>query len=75
MITASGLEHVMHAHGTNLIGEIDEIFALVKRCHEKIQRELGVKNCNFYLRIQSNLLKDPKDLSVAAILKSVQDKM
>ena len=34
IIQESGLEHRLHAYGTNLEGEWDAVFAVVKRCHE-----------------------------------------
>jgi uncharacterized protein YqgV (UPF0045/DUF77 family) len=70
---ASGMEHVLHGHGTNIIGELHDILALVEACQVKLQQEMGVQNCNFYLRIQSNLSK--KDLSLASVMQSVKDKM
>jgi uncharacterized protein (TIGR00106 family) len=32
----SGLRHAMHAYGTNIEGEWDEVFAAVKACHEAV---------------------------------------
>ena len=32
----SGLSHEMHAYGTNIEGEWDDVFAVVKACHEKV---------------------------------------
>ena len=31
-----GLSHQLHAYGTNIEGEWDQVFAAVKQCHEKI---------------------------------------
>jgi uncharacterized protein (TIGR00106 family) len=36
VIQASGLEHRMHAYGTNIEGPWDEVMAVVKRCHEEV---------------------------------------
>lgn len=36
VIEASGLEHRMHAYGTNIEGPWDEVMAVVKRCHEVV---------------------------------------
>jgi len=32
----AGLEHRLHAYGTNVEGEWDEVFAAVRRCHERV---------------------------------------
>jgi len=36
IIREAGLTHEMHAYGTNVEGEWDEVFAVVKRCHETV---------------------------------------
>jgi len=36
IIREAGLTHEMHAYGTNVEGEWDEVFATVKRCHEAV---------------------------------------
>lgn len=36
IIRDAGLTHEMHAYGTNIEGEWDEVFAAVKRCHETV---------------------------------------
>ena len=33
---AAGLSHRMHAYGTNVEGEWDDVMAAVKQCHEKL---------------------------------------
>ncbi len=32
----SKLAYQLHANGTNIEGEWDEVFAVIKKCHEKI---------------------------------------
>lgn len=36
IIREAGLTHEMHAYGTNVEGEWDDVFAVVKRCHETV---------------------------------------
>ncbi len=36
VITDAGLEHNLHAYGTNVEGEWDDVFAAIKRCHEAV---------------------------------------
>ena len=42
IIEASGLEHVMHANGTNIEGEMAEVTALVEACCARLT-EMGVE--------------------------------
>ena len=37
-----GLIHEMHAYGTNIEGDWDEVFAAIRACHERVH-ELGAK--------------------------------
>ena len=41
ILAASGLTYQMHANGTNVEGEWDQVFAAIKTCHERLH-ELGV---------------------------------
>jgi uncharacterized protein (TIGR00106 family) len=36
LIKEAGLKSALHANGTNIEGEWDEVFAVIKRCHEVI---------------------------------------
>jgi uncharacterized protein (TIGR00106 family) len=36
ILTAAGLKTYLHAYGTNLEGEWDQVFAAVKQCHEAL---------------------------------------
>jgi uncharacterized protein (TIGR00106 family) len=36
VLTEAGLTTRLHAYGTNIEGEWDEVFAAVKRCHEVV---------------------------------------
>ena len=39
IIKQSGLSHSLHAYGTNIEGEWDEVFKVVKECHELLHKE------------------------------------
>jgi len=39
VIQEAGLSHQMHAYGTNIEGEWDEVMAAVKRCHEVVHEQ------------------------------------
>ena len=36
VLDEAGLEHTMHAYGTNIAGDFDEVMAAVKQCHEAV---------------------------------------
>ena len=36
ILEQSGLEFEMHAYGTNIEGDWDAVFAVVKECHERV---------------------------------------
>lgn len=36
VLAESGLHYEMHANGTNIEGEWDEVFAAIRRCHETL---------------------------------------
>ncbi len=46
----AGLDHRMHAYGTNIEGDLDAILAAVKRCHERVH-EMGAPRVSSTLRI------------------------
>ncbi|MGH1431946.1 MAG: MTH1187 family thiamine-binding protein [Neptuniibacter sp.] len=50
VLQKSGLEHQMHAYGTNVEGEWDEVMAAVKRCHEVVH-EMGAPRITTSMRL------------------------
>ncbi|QDV62309.1 MTH1187 family thiamine-binding protein [Crateriforma conspicua] len=36
VLLEAGLDHQLHAYGTNIEGDWDEVFAAVKRCHQRV---------------------------------------
>jgi uncharacterized protein (TIGR00106 family) len=36
VLDQAGLEHTLHAYGTNISGEWDNVFSAVKLCHERV---------------------------------------
>jgi len=40
VLTAAGLKTALHANGTNIEGEWDQVFAAIRRCHEVVH-EMG----------------------------------
>lgn len=50
ILRESGLKTKLHAYGTNVEGEWDEIMAAVKRCHEALHA-MGVPRISTNIRI------------------------
>src|SRR6202049_5348495 len=49
VLAEAGLKTKVHAYGTNIEGEWDDVFAAIKRCHEAIHA-LGVPRISSTLR-------------------------
>ncbi len=50
ILKKSGLNYKMHAYGTNVEGEWDEVFSVLKKCHETLHRT-GVPRISTSMRI------------------------
>lgn len=46
----AGLKTALHAYGTNVEGEWDEVFAAIKKCHETLH-EMGAPRISTNLRM------------------------
>lgn len=71
VLQAAGLTHRMHAYGTNVEGEWDEVMAAVKRCHE-VLHELGVPRVSTNIRVGT---RSDKDHGIDAKIRSVEEKL
>jgi uncharacterized protein (TIGR00106 family) len=73
VFTAAGLTPRLHAYGTNIEGEWDEVFAAVKRCHE-VLHDMGAPRISTTIRVGTRTDReqtlDDKVNSVEKILKS-----
>lgn len=54
ILNKAGLETRLHAYGTNIEGEWDDVFAAVKRCHEVIH-EMGAPRISSTLRFGTRI--------------------
>ena len=57
VLTDAGLEIKLHAYGTNVEGEWDEVFAAIKRCHEVVH-EMGAPRISSTLRFGTRTDRD-----------------
>ena len=46
VVAASGLDYRLHAMGTTLEGELDEVLAVVRRCFEVLQSDCDRISCS-----------------------------
>jgi uncharacterized protein (TIGR00106 family) len=67
----AGLTHQLHANGTNVEGEWDEVFAALKRCHETLHA-MGAPRVTTNLRIAT---RTDRDQSLDDKVHSVREKL
>ncbi len=67
----SGLNHEMHAFGTNVEGNWDKVMAAVKQCHEKMH-EMGAPRTISTLHVGTRI---DREQSIRDKLDSVYQKM
>ena len=66
-----GLEPKLHANGTNVEGDWDEVMGALKACHQKLH-EMGVPRIATNLRLGTRVDREP---SMDAKLKAVKEKL
>jgi len=71
VLQEAGLQHTLHAFGTNVEGEWDAVFAAVKRCHEVVHG-MGAPRVTASLRIGTRV---DKAQSLDDKVRSVQQKL
>lgn len=71
LIQDAGLQHHLHAYGTDIEGEWDDVMAVVKRCHE-ILHEKGVPRIATTLKIAT---RTDKEQSMDDKVRSVEEKL
>ena len=64
VLQKSGLKHQMHAYGTNVEGDWDEVMAAVKQCHEVVH-EMGAPRITTSMRLGTRTDRE----------QSIQDKI
>ncbi len=58
ILREAGLNAQLHSYGTNVEGNLDEIFAAVRRIHETLHAE-GTVRLSTFLKIGTRTDKDP----------------
>jgi uncharacterized protein (TIGR00106 family) len=54
VLEEAGLKFQLHAYGTNIEGEYDQVFAAIRRCHERIHAE-GVLRITTTIKLGSRI--------------------
>jgi len=57
IVAAAGLSSQLHAYGTNIEGEWDDVFAAVKKCHEKVH-EMGAPRITTTIKVGTRTDKE-----------------
>ncbi|MFZ1518838.1 MAG: MTH1187 family thiamine-binding protein [Ignavibacteriaceae bacterium] len=71
ILTQAGLKTMLHAYGTNIEGEWDDVFAAIKKCHAKVH-EMGSPRISTTLRVGT---RTDKEQTMDDKIKSVQLKI
>ena len=71
VLTEAGLETQLHANGTNVEGEWEEVFVALRRCHE-VLHEMGAPRVATNLRCST---RTDREQSMADKIASVEGKM
>lgn len=67
---AAGLSYTLHAYGTNVEGEWDEVMAALERCHEVVH-DMGAPRISTTVRLGTRI---DREQSMADKVRSVQEK-
>jgi uncharacterized protein (TIGR00106 family) len=71
VLAETGLETQLHAHGTNVAGEWDEVFGAIRRCIEAVH-EMGAPRISTYIKLGTRTDRDP---DMDAMVRSVRSKL
>lgn len=71
VLKEAGLKYEMHMYGTNIEGEWDDVFAAVKKCHEKVH-EMGAPRISTSIRLGTRI---DKEQTMEDKIKSVEQKL
>jgi uncharacterized protein (TIGR00106 family) len=71
ILAEAGLQPKLHAYGTNVEGEWDEVFAALGRCHQKLH-EMGAPRVSTNLRCGT---RTDRPQTMADKVRSVEERL
>ncbi len=71
ILNEAGLKTQLHANGTNVEGEWDEVFLAIKRCHERVH-QMGAPRITTTIKLGTRI---DRAETMEDKLQSVQDKL
>lgn len=71
ILKEAGLKAMLHAYGTNIEGEWDEVFTAIKKCHEKVH-EMGAPRISSSIRLGT---RTDREQTMEDKIKSVEMKL
>jgi uncharacterized protein (TIGR00106 family) len=71
IIRAAGLQSQLHAYGTNIEGEWDQVMAVIKQCHERVHA-MGAPRITTTLKLGTRI---DQAQSMQDKIDSVEDKL
>ncbi len=71
VLREAGLKIRLHAYGTNIEGEWDEVFAAIRRCHEVVHA-MGAPRISTTLRVGT---RTDREQSMEDKIRSVEEKL
>ena len=71
ILTAAGLKTALHSYGTNIEGEWDDVFAAIKRCHERIHT-MGAPRITTTIKLGT---RSDRDQTMEDKVESVRNKL
>jgi uncharacterized protein (TIGR00106 family) len=71
VLTQAGLKTHLHAYGTNIEGEWDDVFAALKRCHEVVH-EMGAPRITSTIKVGTRI---DRSQTMADKISSVEAKL
>src|SRR5512136_1853212 len=71
ILNEAGLKTHLHAYGTNIEGEWEEVFAAIRRCHERVH-EMGAPRISSTIRLGT---RTDREQTMEDKVRSVQEKL
>ena len=71
VLTEAGLKISLHSYGTNIEGEWDDVFAAIKRCHEKVH-DMGAPRITTTIKAGT---RTDRDQTMEDKVRSVREKL